>query len=372
MKNLSLTLLCNFFALVLSAQTEVPAPITQMANEYTTLLRTRDFNKAVEYLHPNMEYAMTKEAWLRTQESTVNSDMSLRTNRLSIDQAATTVKQIADHTYYLFVLDEQLEARIENENASKELELADAIMTDFSQQFGSNNVQKIDASSFTIERKHHLMMLPLADDATQFRIVDFPDGRIDQAYGILPAGIWPAFFPDRELADRMRYIQAVPQTVGHYFQLLKAKQYDNAAMLIMDQEAVPGPFMNWYKSLDNETTVLSYVGYQLTTPVRIKLQDGKRYAGFGLQFTLTVGLTADEPAPEDISATRELLAKGFPNMEITFDESANQFTFDVFSPVIGVADTGKNNWKLLLDDPANGMSIKDNISDEIQRGAGLN
>ncbi|MEL6659344.1 MAG: hypothetical protein AAFP77_21835 [Bacteroidota bacterium] len=372
MKNLSLTLLLACCTLALTAQTQVPNSILEMVAEYTTHLQNREFSKAADYLHPNMDYALPKEAWITAQESTVNEDMSMRTVSLQIDEEKTAAKQIEDKTYYFFTMVEEVEAKLEREIQGQKSEVSSEMMLDFSTQYGEQKVRQIDAQRFMIERQHQLMLLPTEGEEVEWQIVDFPDGRLDLAYGILPVDVWRAFFPGRILTDRMRYSQAVPQAVGRFFQLLKAKNYDAAAALTIKQENAPARFMKWYKSLDNETTLLEYSDYQLTTPVRIKFHDGQRYAGFGLQFTLNVGFAGEEISAEDIDNTKELLEEVYPNTEVRYDEEAQRFTLDVFSATLAVADATKNNWKLLLEDRANGMSISDNIAEEIQQGAGLN
>ena len=371
MKNLSLLLLLSCFTITLSAHTPFFFYFIDLSEIYTTTLLNRNFTEAAEYLHPNMDYTLTKEAWIKAQESSINADMSMQTSSLPTDEARTAVIEIGGHPLYHFIIPEQVEATIQNENAKGEPEVAQAILQDFTKQYGQGQVQKTDDQHFTIERNHHLFVFSLKEAPNLWRVVDFPDGSMEMAYGILPAGAWQNLFPGRSLTDRTRYTQAVPQVVGHFYQSLKAKQYDGAETMIEKQENIPARFMKWYKSLDYETTTLAYTDYELTTPVRIKLHEGKRYAGFGLRFRLEVGFKAEAPSEQDIEATKELLEEVHPNSEVHYDETAQLFSLDVYSTTIAMSSPDKNNWKLLLEDRSNGMSINDNIAKEIQQGVGL-
>lgn len=363
---LVICLLLSSFSLLAQDRTEVQP----MAENYVDLLLQRDFQKAARLLHLEMSYVMKWDEWVTAQESTVNEDMSMRTSALSMDKAAVTEKEINGLLYFLYEVPEELDIRIENDQLGDMNELMSEIIVGFQEQYGKDKVFKLSDRSLRIERQHQFLIVATAGATPVWRIFDFPNGRLDLAYGLLPAGVWNAFFPEQSLPATLPYQLAVKQSVGYYFQLLKAKQYEQAKDKTVAQKEAPGPFMAWYKDIDTEENELFFYNYLLSTPVKEARLGDQRYAGFSLKWTLTLS-TPDDASNDEIRVLEEKLKQSYPASEVSYEEMTGIFSWHTYTPVLAVADPGQNNWKLLIDDPNNGMSIKQNISTEIIRAVGL-
>lgn len=370
MKNLNLTLAILFLLFSFSVSAQDRSEVQPMAEEYVDLLLNRDFEPASKMLHVEMSYVLKYDEWVTVQESSVNEDMSMRSTVLDIEQAEVEEKTINDRTFFLYSVPEEVVVRVENDNLGDVTEIMAEIIPDFQQQYGMKSVFKNDDRSIRLERQHQFIIAATAGETPVWRIFDFPNGRLDLAYGLLPAGVWDAFFPDQGLSDNLTYQQAVPQSVGHYHHLLRAKAYQAAADKTATQANSSAGFMEWYKSLDSDQTELIFYNYSLATPIQEAVVENKRYAGFSVKWTLMLS-TTEEASSQDIAAIKTRIEAEYPNTEIIFDDMMGMFLWHHFTPVIAVADPGQNNWMLLLEDGSNGMSIKDNISPEVIRAVGL-
>ncbi len=369
MKNLNLSLATLFLILSFSGFSQDRSEVQPMAEEYVDLLLKRDFEPASKMLHMGMSYVLKYDEWITAQESTVNEDMSMRSTVLDIENAEIVEKTINERTYFLYSVPEEVIVRVESDELGDVTEIMAEIIPDFQQQYGMKSVFKNDDRSIRLERQHQFIIAATAGETPVWRIFDFPNGSLDLAYGLLPAGVWDAFFPDQGLSANLTYQQAVPQTVGYYFHLLQAKAYEAAATKTATQASTPG-FMAWYKSLDSDQTELTFYNYSIATPVQEAVVDNKRYAGFSVKWTLMLSTTEDASS-QDIAAVKKRIEEEYPNTEIIYDDMMGMFLWHHFTPVIAIADPGQNNWMLLLGDDSNGMSIKGNIPTAVIQAVGL-
>lgn len=370
MKKLSFTLSLCLSLLATSLLAQNPDDVSPFAEQYVDLLLKRDFQPAARLHHLDMSYVLKMDEWVLAQESTVNEDVSMRTTVLDITRAEVVQKTVNDQSYFLYTVPEELVIRLENDQMGDAVEIMSTIFADFQQQYGEDNVKKLDERSIQVERQHQFIVAPTGGETSVWRIFDFPNGRLDLAYGLLPVGVWDALFPGKSLATDLSYQLAIPQAVGHYYRLLRAKQYDAALMKTIPQPAAATPFMDWHKSLDTDETELIFYNYKITTPFQEVIIDGNRYAGFAVKWTLMLQ-AGEDASSQTIASIEKSIKEHYPNTEVIFDDMLGMFLWHTFTPVIVVADAGQNNWKLLLEDPANGMSIRKNFSAEVIRAIGI-
>ena len=82
-------------------------------------------------------------------------------------------------------------------------------------------------------------------------------------------------------------------------------------------------------------------------------------------------LTAEMASSEQQKSTQQLLEEMYPHAEITYSDELQVYSWKAYTPAVAIADSGTNNWKLLLEDEANGMSINQNIDKAILRAVGI-
>jgi hypothetical protein len=171
-------------------------------------------------------------------------------------------------------------------------------------------------------------------------------------------------------SDQLPYQQALPLVAGRYFQLLQAKNYEQVAPMIMAQEKATAPFLQAYKSLDNEETMLVFQDYKVGNIPQLSYVEDKQYTAFPLQITIDVKMIGETVNEKQIAQKRALFEKMYPN-EVSYDAEKNAFTINTYLSVLAGADQGKNNWSILPEDPLNGLSIRQNISKELQLAVGF-
>ena len=140
--------------------------------------------------------------------------------------------------------------------------------------------------------------------------------------------------------------------------------------MIMAQEKATAPFLQAYKSLDNEETMLVFQDYKVGNIPQLSYVEDKQYTTFPLQITIDVKMIGETVNEKQIAQKRALFEKMYPN-EVSYDAEKNAFTINTYLSVLAGADQGKNNWSILPEDPLNGLSIRQNISKELQLAVGF-
>lgn len=357
----SLFLFCTSWA---QMDTGLKAQLTA----YQQQLIEGTFETAVGQLHPTVFQVMPADHWLAAQQSKVNEDMAMRTKSF---QTTNSSEVITDNgqDYQLLTALEYLELSVAQENISKDQVAMKEIIAGFAKTYGSDKVKLLNANTIFVQRDHQLIAVK-PTEATEWLLIDFPDAKLDFAYGIVPPTVWKAFFGETTLSDQLPYQQALPQVAGRYFQLLKAKHYEHLAPMIMDQEKATAPFLQAYKSFDNEETMLVFQDYKVGNIQQLSSVEGKQYTAFPLQITMDVQMKGETVEEEQIAQKRALLEKMYPDA-VSYDAEKNAFTINTYLSVLAGADQGKNNWLLLPEDPLNGLSIRQNISKELQLAVGF-
>ena len=363
-----LMLLSSLMSLGLWAQ--APTEVQQLVDDYRQQLQERSFDEAAKKLHLNITHVMSIEEWVQAQHSTVNEDMATRTTQFEFDQQRVETKKVGEATYYLFTIPEELQVNMQREQAGKEAEIPADVVTSFQEVYGRTQVRPTGPNRLSVKREHQIIVLPSGGTDSSWRILDFPDGRMYLAYGILPAGVWDAFFPNEGLTTMMPVRQAVRQTIGHYFQLLKAKDYDGAKAMIAPQGLSTTPFLQGYQSLDTDYSKLGIYNYRLTEIMPKTEQDDKRYTAAVVEWTLMVELTDEVASDEDQESMSKILAALFPNGTVSYEETIQTFSVVAYRTVVAVADQRQNNWQLIWNDETQGMTI-DKIPTEVLRAIGF-
>lgn len=364
-RNYAILLVSFFFSFTSWAQMD--AGLKQQLATYQQQLIDGTFEAAAEQLHPSVFEVMNADRWLAAQQSKVNEDMAMRSK--SFREAVSSEMFTANGQNYLLLTSlEYLELSVEQENISKDQVMMKEIITGFGQTYGSDNVKLLNANTIFLQRDHQFLAVKPAT-ATKWQLIDFPDANLDLAYGIVPPAVWKAFFGDRTLSDQLPYQQALPLIAGRYFQLLKAKNYEQIQAMILPQEKATAPFLQAYKSFDNEETTLVFQDYKVGNIQQLSSVAGKQYTAFSLQITMDVKMTG-EITEEQVAQQRALLEKMYPDA-VSYDAEKAAFTINTYRSVLAAAEQGKNNWLLLPEDPLNGLSIRQNISKELQLAVGF-
>lgn len=347
---------------------QMDAGLKQQLTTYQQQLIDGSFEAAVEQLHPSVFEVMNADRWLAAQQSKVNEDMAMRSKSF---REAVSSEMFTDNgqNYLLLSSLEYLELSVEQENISKDQVMMKEIISGFAKTYGSDNVKLLNANTIFLERDHQILAVK-PTTATEWQLIDFPDANLDLAYGIVSPAVWQALFGDRTLSDQLPYQQALPQVAGRYFQLLKAKNYEKVAPMIMDQEKATAPFLQAYKSLDNEETMLVFQDYKVGNIQQLSSVEGKQYTAFSLQITMDVKMIGESVYEEQIAQKRALFEKMYPDA-VSYDAEKAAFTITTYLSVLAGADQGKNNWSILPEDPLNGLSIRQNISKELQLAVGF-
>lgn len=360
-------LLASFFFFSTS-WAQIDAGLKTQLSAYQQQLIAGSFEAATAQLHPSVFEVMTADRWLAAQQSKVNEDMAMNTKGF---QPAKSSEIVTDNgqNYLLLTSMENLELSIEQESISKDQMVMKEIISGFAKTYGSDNVKLLNPSTIYLQRDHQFIAVK-PTESTTWQLIDFPDAKLDLAYGILPPAVWKAFFGDRALSDQLSYQQALPQVAGRYFQLLKAKSYDQVATMILPQEKATAPFLQAYQMLDNEATMLVFKGYNVGNIQQLSLLDGKQYTAFSLQIMMDVKMKGETVTDEQVAQQQALLEKMYPGA-VSYDAEKAAFSVNTYLSVLASADQGKNNWLLLPEDPLNGMSIRQNISKELQLAVGF-
>lgn len=347
---------------------QMDAGLKEQLTSYQQQLIEQSFDDAANELHPTLFQVMPATRWVDAQQSKVNEDMAMRTT--SFQDAKSSEVITANGLDYLHLTSlEYLELRVEQENISKDQVMMKEIISGFAKTYGADNVKLLNPQTLFIQRDHHFIAIKPTGVA-EWQLIDFPDANLDLAYGIVPPAVWQAFFGDRTLSDQLPHQQALPQVAGRYFQLLKAKNYDHVASLIIAQKKATAPFLQAYKSFDTEETMLVFQGYKVSNIQQQAIADGKHYTAFSLQITMDVKMKAEEPAEEKMLLMKAQLEKMYPDA-VSYSEENAAFTINTYLSVMAAADQHKNNWLLLPEDPLNGLSIRQNISKELQQAVGF-
>jgi hypothetical protein len=344
------------------------AGLKQQLTTYQQQLIDGAFEAAAKQLHPSVFEVMAADRWLAAQQSKVNEDMAMRSKSF---REAVSSEMFTDNgqNYLLLTSLEYLELSVEQENISKDQRMMKEIISGFAETYGSDNIKLLSANTIFLQRDHQFLAVKPAT-ATEWQLIDFPDANLDLAYGIVPPAVWKAFFGDRTLSDQLPYQQALPQIAGRYFQLLKAKNYEQIQPMILPQEKATAPFLQAYKSFDNEETMLLFQNYKVGNIQQLSSLAGKQYTTFSLQITMDVKMTGETITEEQVAQKRALLEKMYPDA-VSYDAEKAAFTINTYLSVLAAAEQGKNNWLLLPEDPLNGLSIRQNISKELQLAVGF-
>lgn len=365
-RNYASLLIVLFFACTSWAQ--MNAGLKEQLTAYQQQLIERSFDAAVNQLHPTVFQVMPATRWVDAQQSKVNEDMAIRTTSF---QDAKSSEMITDDglDYLHLTALEYMELNVEQENISKDQVMMKEIISGFAKTYGADNVKLLNEKTIFLQRYHQFIAVK-ATGVAEWQLIDFPDANLDLAYGIVPPAVWQTFFGDRTLSDQLPQQQALAQVAGRYFQLLKAKNYDRVASLIIAQEKATAPFLQAYKSFDTEETMLVFQGYKVGNIQQQAIADGKQYTAFSLQITMDVKIKAEEPAEEKVQLMKAQLEKMYPDAVSYIEENA-AFSINTYLSVLAAADQHKNNWLLLPEDPLNGLSIRQNISKELQQAVGF-
>jgi hypothetical protein len=347
---------------------QMDAGLKTQLSAYQQQLIDGSFEAAAEQLHPSVFQAMAADRWLAAQQSKVNEDMAMNTTSF---RAAESSKMVTDNdqNYLLLTALEYLELSVEQESISKDKVMMKEIIAGFAKTYGSDNVKLLNEKTIFLQRDHQFIAVKPAT-ATAWQLIDFPDANLDLAYGSLSPTVWQAFFGDRTLSDQLPYQQALPLVAGRYFQLLKTKNYEQVAAMVIAQEKATAPFLQAYKSFDNDETMLVFQDYKVGNTQQLSSLSGKQYTTFPLQITMDVKMTGETVTEEQVAQKQALLEKMYPDA-VSYDAEKAAFTINTYLSVLAAADQGKNNWRLLPEDPLNGLSIRQNISKELQLAVGF-
>ncbi|WP_020539150.1 hypothetical protein [Lewinella cohaerens] len=365
-RNYAMLLASLFFFSTSWAQMD--AGLKEQLTAYQQQLIERSFDAATNQLHPTVFQVMPATRWVDAQQSKVNEDMAMRTTSFRDLQSSEMITDNGQDYLHLTAL-EYLELSVEQENISKDQVMMKDIIAGFAKTYGSDNVKLLNEKTIFLQRDHQFIAVK-ATEASEWQLIDFPDANLDWAYGIVPPAVWQAFFGDRTLSDQLPYQQALPQVAGRYFQLLKAKSYEQVPAVIIAQEKATAPFLQAYKSFDTEETMLVFQGYKVGNIQQQAIAEGKRYTAFSLQVIMDIKMKAEEPAEEKVLLMKAQLEKMYPDA-VSYSEENAAFTINTYLSVMAAADQHKNNWLLLPEDPLNGLSIRQNISKELQQAVGF-